>query len=481
MANNLTADSLFDRVRAHSREFLRGLPDRPVAPREGFAAVRSRFGMPLQDRGVAAETVIDELVSAADPGLMASAGPRFFGFVIGGSVPAAVAADWLTSTWDQNAGLAATSPAAAAAEDVAAEWILDLLRLPKSAGVGFVSGGQMANFTCLAAARHAVLARAGWDVEERGLQGAPQVRVIVGEEVHVTVPVALRFLGLGAGGMIRVAADAQGRMRPDALRDALAQGDAAAPTIVCVQAGNVNTGAFDAFPEIVAAAHARGAWVHVDGAFGLWAAAAPARRALLEGVANADSWAVDAHKWLNVPYDCGLAIVADRNQQRASMSSRAAYLVHGDGAERDPFEFVPEFSRRARGFTVYAAIRSLGRDGIAELVERDCAVASLIASEVAKVPGARVLNDVVLNQVLLRFEPRAGDARGADDFTAAVIRRVQEQGEIWLGGSRWKDQQVMRVSVSGWSTSLADAERSAAAIAAAVAAENLSSQGVALA
>ena len=449
--------------------FLQGLPERPVAPREAFGALRARFAVPLTATGVAPEQVVDELVDAADPGLMASAGPRFFGFVIGGSVPVAVAADWLTSTWDQNAGLSATSPAAAAAEDVAASWLLDILRLPATAGVGFVTGGQMANFTGLAAARHAVLHSAGWDVEQHGLNGAPRIRVFVGDEVHITVLVALRFLGLGAAQATRIAVDGQGRMRADALRQALAEGSG--PAIVCVPAGNVNTGAFDPFEEIVPIAREHGAWVHVDGAFGLWAAAAPNRRHLVRGVEGADSWAVDAHKWLNVPYDCGVAIVADASAQRASMSARASYLVHGSTAERDPFEFAPEFSRRARGFTVYAAMRSLGRDGIAELVERDCAVAERIARNVAKLPGVRVLNEVGLNQALLRFEPE--DGGDADAFTDDVIGHVQAGGQVWLGASKWNGQQVMRVSVSGWSTSEADADRTTAAIAAAVEASNL--------
>ena len=449
--------------------FLQGLPERPVAPKDAFDAARSRFDVPLTAAGVAPEQVVDELVAAADPGLMASAGPRFFGFVIGGSVPVAVAADWLTSTWDQNAGLSATSPAAAAAEHVAAGWLLDVLGLPATAGVGFVTGGQMANFTGLAAARHSVLRRAGWDVEERGLAGAPRIRVFVGDEVHVTVVVALRFLGLGAAEATRIAVDGQGRMRAEALRQALTEGSG--PAIVCVQAGNVNTGAFDPFEEIVPIAREHGAWVHVDGAFGLWAAAAPNRRYLVQGVEKADSWAVDAHKWLNVPYDCGLAVVADASAQRASMSARASYLVHGTTSERDPFEFAPEFSRRARGFTVYAAMRGLGRNGIAELVERDCAVAARIARDVVKIPGALVLNEVGLNQALLRFEPE--DGGDADAFTEDVIGHVQASGQAWLGGSKWNGKQVMRVSVSGWSTSEQDADRTTAAIAAAVDASNL--------
>ena len=441
-----------------ARSFLETLPARPVRESGSLADLRRALALPLPDAGVPAVQVIDDLVRAADPGLVAMAGPRYFGFVIGGSLPVATAADWLTSAWDQNAGLWVDSPAAAIVEDVAAGWLLDLFGLPAAASVGFVTGGQMANFTCLAAARHAVLDRAGWDVEERGLQGAPTVNVVVGDEAHATIFSTLRFLGLGAGTARRVATDGQGRMRAAALRDVLAKLDG--PTIVCAQAGNVNTGAFDPLAEIASLARARAAWLHVDGAFGLWAAASPAHRHLTTGVAAADSWACDGHKWLNVPYDSGFAIVKDPVVHRAAMSIGAAYLVAGDAGRRDALDWVPELSRRARGFPVYAALRFLGRRGVAELVERCCTLARRMAERLGAAPGVEILNDVVLNQVLVRF----GDA---DDLTRSVIDRVQEDGTCWLAGTTWHGKGAMRVSVINWSTSEADIDRSAEAILAA--------------
>jgi glutamate/tyrosine decarboxylase-like PLP-dependent enzyme len=421
----------------------------------------------LSELGQAPADVVFELARAAECGLVASAGPRYFGFVIGGSHPAALAADWLTSAWDQNAGLYATSPAAATVEEIAAAWILDLLGLPKGAGVGFVTGAQMANFVGLCAGRHAVLDRVGWNVEEDGLREAPPIDVVVGEEVHVTILSALRMLGLGSRRARRVAVDGQGRMRPDDLERVLRE--CPGPTLVCAQAGNVNTGAFDPMVEIAPLVRARGAWLHVDGAFGLWAATSPELRDHVDGVGRADSWATDAHKWLNVPYDCGIAIVADPAVQRAALTARASYLVQTAGAERDPFEWAPEFSRRARGFTVYAALRSLGRRGLADMIERCCRLARRMADGLMRGPGVRILNEVTLNQVLVRFEPPGGG--DADAFTRAVIARVQQDGTAWLGGSRWRDQEVMRISVSNWSTTEADADRSTDAILAAAAAE----------
>jgi len=446
-----------------ARSFLDTLPARPVRESGSLADLRRALALPLADAGVPPVQVIDELARAADPGIVAMAGPRYFGFVIGGSLPVATAADWLTAAWDQNAGLYVDSPAAAIVEDVAAGWLLDLFGLPQTASVGFVTGGQMANFTCLAAARHAVLDRAGWDVEERGLQGAPTVNVVVGEEAHATIFASLRFLGLGAATARRVATDAQGRMRADALREVLAK--ISGPTIVCAQAGNVNTGAFDPLEEIASLARARDAWLHVDGAFGLWAAASPAHRHLTTGVAAADSWASDGHKWLNVPYDSGFAIVKDPAVHRAAMSIGAAYLVAGDAARRDALDWVPELSRRARGFPVYAALRFLGRRGVAELVARCCTLARRIAERLAAAPGVAILNDVVLNQVLVRF----GDS---DDVTRAVIERVQEDGTCWLAGTTWHGKGAMRVSVCNWSTTAGDIDRSADAILAASRAES---------
>jgi glutamate/tyrosine decarboxylase-like PLP-dependent enzyme len=452
--------SELDSALAHARQFLEGLAERPVRARASLQELRTALGGDLGDQGVPARQVVDDLARAADPGLIPSAGPRFFGFVVGGSLPAALAADWLTSAWDQNAGLYVLSPAASVVEEIASRWLLDLLGLPSTASVGFVTGCQMANFVGLAAGRHAVLARAGWNVPEDGLQEAPRLNVVVGEEAHITIFSSLNLLGLGARRARRVATDGQGRLRPDALRRELASLDG--PTLVCAQAGNVNTGAFDPLEEIAAVTRERGAWLHVDGAFGLWAAASPERRGLVRGVALADSWATDAHKWLNVPYDCGIAVVADPAAHKAALLARAAYLVQTEGAERDPFDWVPEFSRRARGFTVYAALRSLGRQGVADLVERGCRVAARMAARLAAAPGVRVLNEVVLNQVLVRFEPPGGG--DADAFTRKVIARVQQDGVCWLGGTRWHEQEAMRISVSGWATTEADGDRSADAI-----------------
>ena len=455
---------LLDRIAGLARDFLDTLPHRPVGARADLLSLRKALGGALPSAGADAATVIEHLAAAAEPGLVASAGPRYFGFVIGGSLPAALAADWLAAAWDQDAGLYACGPAAAVVEEVAAAWLLDLFALPPTASVGFVTGGQMANFTGLAAGRHAVLQRAGWDVEEDGLAGAPVVNVVVGDEAHVTIFTALRMLGLGSRRVVRVAADGQGRLRPDELRSTLARLEG--PTIVCAQVGNVNTGAFDPVGEISDIAHERGGWVHVDGAFGLWAATSPALRSLVHGVERADSWATDGHKWLNVPYDCGIAIVRDAVAHKSAMTGRASYLVQSGGAERDPQDWTPEFSRRARGFAVYAALKSLGRDGVTALVERCCRLARRMADRLAAAPGVRILNEVGLNQVLVRFE-----GADADAFTKAVVARVQREGTCWMAGSRWHGMDAMRISVSNWSTTEADIDRSAEAILAAARAE----------
>ena len=456
----MTDSDVLDAAVRAARVFLAGLPDRPVGPRATLEELRAALGGPLADDGMDPARVVSELARAADGGLVASAGPRYFGFVIGGSLPAALGADWLASAWDQNAGIYATSPAAAVVEEVAAGWLLDVFGLPASASVGFVTGGQMASTTCLAAARHAVLRRVGWDVEQRGLYGAPEIQVIVGGEAHVTIFGGLRLLGLGASRVRTVGADGQGRMRPDLLREALAA--TTGPTIVCAQVGNVNTGACDPMEEITALTREHGAWLHVDGAFGLWAAASPAYRPLVAGMARADSWSTDAHKWLNVPYDCGIAIVADSSAHRAALTATAAYLEKAADERRDPEDWTPEFSRRGRGFPVYAALRSLGRRGVAELVERDCRHARDLAERLRKAPGVEILNDVVLNQVLARFtHPGGGDA---DAFTRQVVDRVQRDGTCWLSGTTWQGKGAMRISVSGWSTTAEDIARSAEAI-----------------
>ena len=408
----------------------------------GFDELRAALGGPLPSEGVAPAQVVEELARGAAPGLVASPGPRYFGFVTGGALPAALGADWLASAWDQNSFSAVSSPAASVVEEVACGWLLDVLGLPADSGVGLTTGAQMANVTGLAAARHALLARAGWDLEEQGLSGSPPLRVLVGGEAHVTLWRALRLLGIGRAQVEVVPADEQGAIRADELR-------LDGPAIVCAQAGNVNSGAFDPLAEITAAAREHGAWVHVDGAFGLWAAASPALAHLVEGVGDADSWATDGHKWLNVPYDCGVVAVRDREAHAAAMGMSAAYLVRDAGA-RSNSDWVPEASRRGRGFAVYAALRSLGRTGVAELVERNCALARRLAERVAA-GGMEVLNDVVLNQVLLD----AGDD---------VIARVQQDGTCWVGGTRWHDRPAMRVSVSNWSTTEEDIDRSADAI-----------------
>ncbi len=449
----------------HARQYLDGLPARPVGRPVEPDVLRKMLGGPLPDEGEPAERVIEKLVRDADAGLVATAGPRYFGFVIGAALPAAVAADWLTSAWDQNAGLYISSPAAAVIEDILAGWITELLDLPAGAGVGFVTGGTMANFTCLAAARNDVLRKAGWDVEADGLQGAPTVTVVTGEEAHASIPAVLRRLGLGERRIRLVPADDEGRMRPDELERVLA--DVRGPTIVCAQAGNVNTGAFDPFGRIADVTRARGVWLHVDGAFGLWAAAVPRLRRHLTGANRADSWSLDAHKWLNVPQDSGIAITAHPEAHRAAMGYGASYLL--TSAARDPHDWTPEASRRARGFAIYAALRALGRRGIAELVDRCCRLASQMASHLGAVPGVEILNEVVLNQVLVGFSPRGPG--GADELTERIIARVQQDGTCWLGGTRWHGRAAMRISVSGWGTTEEDIARSAEAIRSAYAAE----------
>ncbi len=439
----------------HATRFLESLPERHVGARADHDALRRALAVPLSDDGEDAAAVVDALAAGADAGIIGSAGPRYFGFVIGGSLPVALAADWLTSAWDQNTGLFATSPANSMCEEVAREWLLELLDLPRQSGLGFVTGCQMANFTALAAARHGVLRQAGWNVETHGLYGAPRVHIVLGSEAHVTIHTSLRFLGFGTQGVVTVPTDEQGRMRADALLDALAPLDG--PVIVCAQAGNVNTGAVDPLREIAGIVHERGGWLHVDGAFGLWARASRAKRALLDGAELADSWATDAHKWLNVPYDNGIVIVRDDAAHRASMAVTAEYLEHSAGKERDPFEWAPEFSRRARGFTVYAALRHLGRRGVESLVDRCCARAAQMAEVLGRDPRVRILNDVVLNQVLVRF----GDS---DDVTRATIARAQREGTCWMAGTTWHGLAAMRISVSNWTTSEEDIARSAAAI-----------------
>jgi glutamate/tyrosine decarboxylase-like PLP-dependent enzyme len=446
---------LLQRTHDLAVEFLDSLATRPVGRPADFGRMVECAGGRLPAAGEEAVRVIEKLSSAIDAGLVATPGPRYFGFVIGGAVPAALAADWLTSAWDQNGFSFASSPAAAVVEEIAARWLIDLFGLRKSASVGFTTGCTMANFTGLAAARHAAYRQIGWDVERQGLQGAPAVTVIASEESHVSIFAALQMLGMGRDRVMKVAADEQGRMRAGELRAALAAIET--PFIVCAQAGNVNTGAFDPLLEIAACVHARDGWLHVDGAFGLWAAASPAYRELARGIDLADSIAVDCHKWLNVPYDSGVVFVRDRAAHYAAMSLSAAYYAPPTEMTRDNHNWVPEASRRSRGFAVYAAMRSLGRNGIAEMIDRCCALAGRMAERLASGEGVEILNDVVLNQVLVRFN-------NSDELTAEVIRRVQADGTCWLSGTTWHGLQAMRISVSNWSTSEADIDASAAAI-----------------
>ncbi len=449
---------LLRRTAEIASEYLTSLPERPVRAGGSLDELRSALRVGLEDGPKPALEVIEELVAAADPGLVGTQSPRYFGFVIGGGLDAAIAADWLTSVWDQNAAGYLGGPSAAVAEEVACEWLLDILGLPDGAGVGLTTGCQMAHFTCLAAARHRALADAGWDVEADGLFGAPPIRVLVGAKAHTTVFAALRMLGLGSSRVELVAADDQGRMRVSELAGLLASSEG--PAIVVAQVGEVNTGAIDEVPAIARLAHEHNAWCHVDGAFGLWAATSPSLRGLVDGVADADSWATDAHKWLNVPYDCGLAIVRDRTAHAAAMNSFAGakYIPPSQHDERQPAEWVPEFSRRARGFAVYAALRELGRGGVAALVERCCGCARLMAEELARDPRVTVLNDVVLNQVLVRF------ARDGANVTDEVIDNVQREGTCWMGGTEWEGEPAMRISVCNWRTTEDDIRRSARAI-----------------
>ena len=444
---------LFRQVADHAADFVETLETRPIRADADVEELTSSLGGPLPEGPTDPRAVIASLVEKVEPGLCATPSGRFFGFVIGGAVPAAVAADMLASAWDQNAGLYVSGPAASVVEEVCRVWLADLLGLPPDVSVAFVTGTQMAHVTALAAARHHVLQQAGWDVPQQGLAGAPPIRVVVGQTRHVTVDRALRLLGIGAAALEIVPVDDQGRMRVEQLR----LGDG--PTIVCGQAGDVNTGAFDDLEAIADASAESGAWFHVDGAFGLWAAATPELRHLVRGAQRADSWTTDCHKWLNVPYDSGLAFCAHPDAHRAAIGVTASYLVHADdGRERDQMDWTPEFSRRARGFAVYAALRSLGRTGVSDIVERSCAHARLFA-ELLEEGGATVLNDVVLNQVLVRF--------GDGERTREVIRRVQEDGTCWLGGTDWQGEHAMRVSVSNWRTTREDVERSTAAVLAA--------------
>jgi glutamate/tyrosine decarboxylase-like PLP-dependent enzyme len=434
--------ALLERTASIAADYLESLGDRRVFPDVTPEELRAALGGPLPEQPIDPETVVTDLAEAAEPGVLATGTGRYFGFVIGGALPAALAADWLTSAWDQNAGLYVGGPSASIVEQITREWILDLLGLPGEGSIGFVTGTQMAHATGLAAARFHVLDAVGWDVERHGLQGAPRVRVLAGAKRHVTIDRALRLLGLGSPTVVE--ADEEGRMRADALSRALVDGSG--PTIVCAQAGEVNTGAFDPLAEIADACRDAHAWLHVDGAFGIWAAVSPRLRHLVAGLELADSWTTDAHKWLNVPYDSGIVLCAHPESHRRAMTVQAAYLIQDEGRRRvrDQVDWVPEFSRRARGFAVYAALRSLGRTGVVELVERCCEQARRFAEQIAAVRGVQVLNEVVLNQVLFSFED--------DERTDEALADVQAAGEVWLSGTTWNGRKAIRVSVSNWQT-----------------------------
>lgn len=435
----------------HAIAYLDSLAHRPVWPRASYEDMYKAFATGLTEQGFAPSDVVDELTQIADPGLSATASGRFFGFVIGGTLPAGLAAEWLTVTWDQNAGLVQLTPAAAAAEVVAGEWLVDLLGLPTGSAVGFVTGGMMANFSSLAAARHTVLSRAGWDLKARGLRDAPRIRLVVGEFRHHTIDRSAELLGFGAEDMIVAKCDDQGRMLPSALEDGLADVDG--PVVVCLQAGEVHTGGFDPFPQLIDVARRHDAWVHVDGAFGLWASASASTRDLTAGAADADSWATDGHKTLNVPYDCGFAIVRDPAAIRSVFGVSADYLIDAVG---DPMERTPEFSRRARGFAVWAAIRSLGRQGVDNLVAGLCDRAAQMADGLRAIPGVDVVNDVVFTQVMATF--------GDDAATMRLGEQLLADGTAVLTPGVWHGRAVLRCSMSSWATTPDDIEATLAAI-----------------
>jgi glutamate/tyrosine decarboxylase-like PLP-dependent enzyme len=444
--------------------YLEGLDGRTVPAIADLTTLRRRLAQPLAEGGVRPEQVVSDLVSDVEGGILGSVGGRFYCWAIGGCLPAALAADWLTASWDQNAALYACSPAAAIVEEVAGKWLKEILGLPVNASFAFVTGCQMAHTTCLAAARHALLTRRGWDIEERGLFGAPRIRILSSSERHGSIDRVVRLLGLGASQVSYLTPDSQGRVLYGALKQAL-DANPSAPTIVLLQAGEFNIGSYDPFDTIIPLCKERGAWVHVDGAFGLWAGASARYKHLVEGVALADSWATDGHKWLNVPFDSGYAFVADAEAHRAAMSHRAAYLTH-DAEARDQIDWNPEWSRRARGFPTYAALRQLGRRGIADLVERCCAHAHSLVTEIGRLPGTHVLWEPVINQGLVRFlsnDPQATED-DHDRRTDEVIAAIDAAGEAFFGGTTWRGRRAMRVNVCNWRTTEADVRRAVRSI-----------------
>ncbi len=472
--DNSSVGQLLSLTQQHAVSFLENLDRAPAGATVDVQTLRRQLVKLLPSDGLPPEQVVTELIRDVEGGLLGSAGGRFFGWVIGGSVPAALAADWLAATWDQNGALYATSPAAAVVEEVAGLWLKDILELPAHASFALVTGCQMAHATCLAAARHGVLAQHGWDVEKRGLYGAPPIRILTSKQRHGSFERTVRLLGLGLEQVVHLRSDSQDRLEPASLQEAL-EAEPSSPTIVLLQAGDINIGAFDDFESLIPLAKRYGAWVHVDGAFGLWAAASPRLRHLVKGVAAADSWATDGHKWLNVPFDSGYAFVADAEAHRASMSHRAAYLTHDDVA-RDEMDWNPEWSRRARGFPTYAALRQLGRDGVADLIERCCRHAHDLMMGMGELPGAEVLWEPVINQGLVRFldsSPIASE-QDHDRRTDEIIAAIVASGEAFFGGTTWRGKRAMRISVCNWRTSSADVQRSIAAVATALGVETQS-------
>ncbi len=440
------------------------LPRLPVGVSASRDELLSLVNTTLPDEGEAPEIALQTLIAGVEKGLIQSGSPRYFGFVVGGATPVSVAADWLTSIWNQNAQVYTTSPAASIIEDVVAQWLLELLGLPQTASVGFVTGTQMANFTALTTARNVMLQKHGWDIDGNGLSGAPPLNIICGECCHATIHSAVRLMGLGTKHVRSIQADGEGRMQVAAFRQTLETCEG--PTIVCVQAGNVNTGAFDPLADIIALAKKHHAWVHVDGAFGLWAAVSPRFKHLVAGVGEADSWATDAHKWLNVPYDSGMVIVRSPEAHRQLKIARCAYAGPEDAAHRDGSQWVPENSRRARGFVLYAALRHLGKQGVQHLVENCCDLARAFAAELADLPHVRVLNQVVLNQVLWRVEPPG--IADTDAFNASLVARLQQAGVCWMGTTQWHGQIALRISVSNWATTQADVRQSLESLASSI-------------
>ncbi|MDX0772968.1 aspartate aminotransferase family protein [Sinorhizobium medicae] len=457
----VSAREIFQCAAGHAARFREKITELPQRPELSYPAALATFREALPEQGSAGAEVIGDLAAKAEPGLHAMVGPRFFGWVIGGSHPVGVAADWMTSAWGQNAGNHHAAPAAAAAEAVTANWLLDLLDLPRESSVGFATGATLANFICLAAARGEVLRQCGWDVEAQGLFGAPPVSVLIGDDAHATVFSALQFLGFGHDRVVRVETDHTGRIAAPAFAGAATK--MTGPCIAIFQAGQINTGAFDDFSGIMPIARDIGAWVHVDGAFGLWARAAPSKRALTKSAEQAHSWATDGHKWLQTPYDCGYAIIRDQEAHRRAMTIAASYLPPSDEGERDPSHFVPELSRRARGFATWAMIKHLGREGIAAMVDRHCRVARAIAERLTVEDGINVLNEVVLNQVLVRFGA-ALPGEESDRLTQAAIARLQADGTCFAGGAVWRGRKVMRLSVISWLTDDQAGEMTAEAI-----------------